>query len=79
MNEEEELRRARLAKAELNLVGEFLDKRRQELYEHFIRAMPSEDLHVIHTEATALTRLEEYLQSLVNGGKLIQADKEFNQ
>ena len=71
-----ELKRAKLAKAELNLTQEFLDSRRQELFEQFVGAMPSEDLHELHTEARALTRLEQYLESLVNSGRLLQASKE---
>lgn len=76
MDAEQEIRRAKLAKAELALCGEFLDVRRQELFEKFVSAMPTEDLHELHTEAVALTRLEQYLESLVNSGKLLQASKE---
>ena len=76
MDAESELKRAKLAKAELNLTQEFLDSRRQELFEQFVGAMPSEDLHELHTEARALTRLEQYLESLVNSGRLLQASKE---
>ncbi len=76
MDAEQELKRAKLAKAELNLTQEFLDSRRQELFEQFVSAMPTEDLHELHTEAVALTRLENYLESLVNSGKLLQASKE---
>jgi hypothetical protein len=76
MDAESEIKRAKFAKAELNLTQEFLDSRRQELFEQFVGAMPSEDLHELHTEAVALTRLENYLESLVNTGKLLQASKE---
>lgn len=76
MDAEKELKRAKLAKTELALCGEFLQVRRQELFEQFVSAMPTEDLHELHTEARALTRLEMYLESLVNSGKLLQATKE---
>lgn len=76
MDAESELKRAKLAKAELNLTQEFLDSRRQELFEHFVNPMVTEDLHELHTEAVALTRLEMYLESLVNSGVLINANKE---
>ena len=76
MDAEQELKRAKLAKAELNLTQEFLDSRRQELFEQFVSMMPTEDLHELHTEARALTRLEQYLESLVNSGRLLQASKE---
>ena len=76
MDAESEIKRAKFAKAELNLTQEFLDSRRQELFEQFVGAMPSEDLHELHTEARALTRLEQYLESLVNSGRLLQASKE---
>ena len=76
MDAESELKRAKLAKSELALCGEFLEVRRQELFEQFVAAMPSEDLHELHTEARALTRLEQYLESLVNSGKLITMQKE---
>jgi hypothetical protein len=76
MDAESELKRAKLAQAELNLTQEFLDSRRQELFEQFVGTMPTEDLHELHTEAVALTRLEMYLESLVNSGVLINANKE---
>ena len=79
MDADSELKRAKLAKAELNLTQEFLDSRRQELFEQFVSTMPTEDLHELHTEAVALTRLEMYLESLVNSGKLLQATKEIYQ
>ena len=76
MDAEQEFKRAKLAEKELALCAEFLEVRRQELFEQFVGAMPSEDLHELHTEAVALTRLEDYLESLVNSGKLLQASKE---
>lgn len=76
MDAEKELKRAKLAKTELALCGEFLEQRRQELFEQFVSTMPTEDLHELHTEARALTRLEQYLESLVNSGKLITMQKE---
>ena len=76
MDAESELKRAKFAKAELNLTQEFLDSRRKELFEQFVSMMPTEDLHELHTEARALTRLESYLESLVNSGKLMNANKE---
>ena len=76
MDAEYEMKRAKLAEKELALCAEFLQVRRQELFEQFVSAMPTEDLHELHTEAVALTRLEDYLESLVNSGKLLQASKE---
>ena len=79
MDAEYEMKRAKLAEKELALCAEFLQVRRQELFEQFVSAMPTEDLHELHTEAAALTRLEDYLESLVNSGKLLQASKEIYQ
>ena len=76
MDAEQEFKRAKLAEKELALCAEFLEVRRQELFDQFVGSMPSEDLHELHTEARALTRLEDYLESLVNTGKLLQATKE---
>ena len=76
MDAESELKRAKLASKELALSAEFLEVRRQELFEQFVSTMPTEELHELHTEARALTRLEQYLESLVNSGKLLQATKE---
>ena len=76
MEADAELRRAKLAKSELALCGEFLEIRRQELFDQFVSTMPTEDLHCLHTEAVALTRLENFLESLINSGKLIEATKE---
>ena len=79
MDAESDLRRAKLAQGELNLVADFLEQEKQRLYETFASSMPADDLHEIHSQARALTSLENYLVDLVNTGKLINANKENNQ
>jgi hypothetical protein len=79
MDAESDLRRAKIAQGELNLCAEFLQQENQRLYEAFASSMPADDLHEIHSQARALTSLEEFLNDLVNTGKLINENKENNQ
>ena len=79
MDAESDLKRAKLAQGELNLCAEFLQQERQRLFEAFTSSMLSEELHEIHSQARALTSLENYLIDLVNTGKLITMQKENNQ
>ena len=79
MDAESDMKRAKLAQGELNLCAEFLQQERQRLFEAFTSSMPSEELHEIHSQARALTSLENYLIDLVNTGKLITMQKESNQ
>lgn len=77
MDADQESKRARLAKSDLNLIQEYLDEERGRLFEQFIGGTPSDELHEIYTKARALTSLEDFLLGLVNTGKMI--NKEFNQ
>ena len=79
MDAESDLKRAKLAQGELNLVADFLDQERQRLFEAFASSMPSEELHEIHSQARALTSLENFLLNLVNTEKLISSNKEIYQ
>ena len=79
MDAEEEIRRAKWAQSDLNLIQEFLDEERAKLFEQFAGSVPCEDLHEIHTQARSLTNLEAWLLNLVQTGRLANANKEFNQ
>ena len=79
MDADEEIKRAKLAKSDLNLIQEFLDEERARLFDIFISPARGEDLHQVQTQARALTSLEDFLIDLVNTGRLANANKEFNQ
>ena len=79
MDAEQDIRRAKLAQSDLNMVQEFLDQERSRLFQIFTSQAPSEDLHEVHTQARALTSLEDFLIDLVNTGKMTNANKEFYQ
>ena len=76
MDAEKISKRARLAKTELALCGEFIEQERQRLYEEFASSLPADDLYEIHSQARALTSLENFLLNLVNTEKLISSQKE---
>ena len=79
MDAEQDIKRAKLAQSDLNMVQEFLDQERSRLFQIFTSQVPSEDLHEVQTQARALTSLEDFLIDLVNTGKLTNANKEFYQ
>ena len=79
MDADEEIRRAKLAQSDLNMVGEFLDQRRQELFNAFVAQGPSDDMYELKAQAAALTSLEDFLLDLVNSGKLAAKTKEIDQ
>ena len=76
MDAESITKRAKLAKTELALCGEFLEQERQRLYEAFANSLPADDLYEIHSQARALTSLENFLVNLVNTERLISSQKE---
>jgi len=76
MDAEEETKRAKLAQSDLNLIQEFLDLERSRLFEQFAGSVPCEDLHEVHSQARALTSLEDFLIDLIHTGKLANANKE---
>ena len=76
MDAESITKRAKLAKRELALCGEFIEQERQRLYEAFASSMPADDLYEIHSQARALTSLESFLTNLVNSERFISLQKE---
>ena len=70
MDAEENVRRGNLAKKNLSLVQEHLDRRREELFQRFIDPRNVDELFELKADAVALTNLEDFLQELINSGKL---------
>lgn len=79
MDADQEIKRAKWAQSDLNMIQEFLDEERSRLFKQFAGSAPSDDLYEVHTKARALTSLEDFLLDLVNTGKMANANKEFNQ
>lgn len=79
MDADQEIKRAKWAQSDLNMIQEFLDQERSRLFEQFAGSTPSDDLYEVHTKARALTSLEDFLLDLVNTGKMANANKEFYQ
>ena len=67
-----ESRRGRAARAELALVKEHLEAEKQRLFGQFCDPREEEEIYVLKDEARALTRLEEFLDSLVTTGELAE-------
>ena len=70
MDADYEIKRAKLAQSDLNMVGDFLEERRQELFNAFVAQGPSDGLYELKAQAAALTSLTDFLVDLVNSGKL---------
>lgn len=76
MDAEEKEKRGKLAKNHLSLIQEHLDKRREELFQQFIDPRNVDELFELKADAVALTNLEDYLQELINSGKLAKANQQ---
>jgi len=72
---QKESRRGRAARAELALVKEHIDEERQRLFGQFCDPRNEEEIYVIREEAKALSRLEDFLESLVTTGELAEQTK----
>ena len=72
---QKESRRGRAARAELALVKEHIDEERQRLFGQFCDPRNEEEIYVIREEAKALSRLEDFLESLVTTGDLAEQTK----
>ena len=72
---QKESRRGRAARAELALVKEHIDEEKQRLFGQFCDPRSEEEIYVIREEAKALTRLEDFLESLVTTGDLAEQTK----
>lgn len=68
-----EARRGRAARAELALVQEHIEERKQKLFGQFCDPRTQDELYLLREEAQALQRVEEFLEQLVITGDL--ADK----
>ena len=71
-----ESRRGRAARAELALVKEHLDAERKRLFGRFCDPRETEEIYYIKEEARAISRLEEFLDSLVTTGELAEKTNE---
>ena len=69
---QKEARRGRAARAELALVREHLEDRKQELFGQFCDPRDADELYLLREEAKALQRVEEFLNELVTTGELAQ-------
>lgn len=74
MDAEEKEKRGKLAKNNLSMVQEHLDAKREELFQRFIDPRNVDELFELRADAAALTNLENFLQELVNSGKLAKAN-----
>ena len=73
---QKESRRGRAARAELALVKEHIDEERQRLFGQFCDPRNGEEIYVIREEAKALSRVEDFLNSLVATGELAEKTNE---
>ena len=71
-----ESRRGRAARAELALVQEHIEERKQNLFGQFCDPRHEEEVFVIREEAKALQRVEDFLQELVTTGALAEKTEE---
>lgn len=72
MDLQKEARRGRAARAELALVKEHLEERKERLFGQFCDPRFDEEVYVIREEAKALQRVEDYLNELVITGQLAE-------
>ena len=72
---QKESRRGRAARAELALVKEHIDEEKQRLFGQVCDPRSEEEIYVIREEAKALSRLEDFLESLVTTGELAEQSK----
>ena len=73
---QKEARRGRAARAELALVREHIEEEKQRLFGQFCDPRGEEEIYVLKEEARALSRLEDFLDSLVTTGELAEKTKE---
>ena len=71
-----ESRRGRAARAELALVKEHIDEEKQRLFGQFCDPRNEDEIYVLKEEARALSRLEDFLESLVTTGELAEKTNE---
>ena len=71
-----EARRARRAERELSLVEEYLEAKKQELYQRFCDPENDWELRSLKHEVSAVSNLENYLQGLIDTGKLVLNSQE---
>ena len=71
-----EARRARRAERELSLVEEYLEAKKQELYQRFCDPENDWELRNLKHEVSAVSNLESYLQGLIDTGKLVLNSQE---
>lgn len=71
-----EARRGRAARAELALVREHIEERKQKLFGQFCDPRSDDELYLLKEEAQALQRVEEFLEQLVITGELAEKSTE---
>jgi hypothetical protein len=72
---QKESRRGRAARAELALVREHIEEEKQRLFGQFCDPRSEEEIYVIREEAKALSKVEDFLESLVTTGELAEKTK----
>ena len=73
---QKEARRGRAARAELALVKEHLEDRKQKLFGQFCDPRSDDEIYHIREEAKALQQVEEFLNELVTTGELAEMGNE---
>ena len=71
-----EARRARRAERELSLVEEYFEAKKKELFDRFCDPEGDWDLEALKHEVSAVSNLENYLQGLIDTGKLVLNSQE---
>ncbi len=73
---QKESRRGRAARAELALVREHLEERKQKLFGQFCDPRSDDEVYHIREDAKALQQVEDYLNELVTTGELAEKSNE---
>jgi hypothetical protein len=71
-----EARRGRAARAELALIREHFEERKQKLFGHFCDPRTQDDLYLLREEAQALQRVEDFLEQVIITGDLAEKSTE---
>ena len=71
-----EARRARRAERELSLVEEYLEAKKKELFDRFCDPENDWELRSLKHGVSAVSNLENYLQGLIDTGKLVLNSQE---
>ena len=73
---QKEARRGRAARAELALVQEHIEERKQRLFGQFCDPRSDDELYLLREEAQALQRVEDFLEQVIITGDLAEKSTE---